>query len=472
MTGYRGTISSGRTARPGRGAAKAKPKHRRWSKKRIAFFVALPFLLLFLWLGLKFGFNAARIFGGNFFSIFTTTQLKGEDTGRVNFLLAGNSADDKGHNGANLTDSIMIFSLDTKNNKGFLLSIPRDLYVNIDGYGYAKINEAYVAGQQEHFSEPGYPNGGMGLLEKTIDDNLGIKTQYYALVNYSALRDAVNAVGGVDFTVKSDNPRGLYDPSTDWTTHGPLVDLSNGTHHLNGEQALDLARARGDAPGSYGYGNSDFTRTQNQRQLLVALKSKVFTTGVLANPVKLSNLFDTLGRNVRTDMKLSEVRRLYDLMKKVDNQKIKSYGLNDLNGKNYLASYRTTRGESALIPAAGLDNFSQIKQALRRLMSSSKIAQESANVVVLNGTDTYGLAGKNEATLASHNITVAAIGDASSTASRTYIINVAGSTMPATLKVLKSIYGTHVVTSNPYKARFQDADFIVVLGDDKVASVQ
>lgn len=475
MSSYRGGLSPAIPGTlPGRGAARGKKRQKRWhwTKKRVFFIVLLPFLLILLWLGFKFGFNAARIFKGNFFSIFSTTQLRGEETGRVNFLLAGNSADDKGHNGANLTDSIMIFSLDTRNHRGFLLSVPRDLYVNIDGYGYAKINEAYVAGQQEHFNQPGYPKGGMGLLEKTINDNLGVKTQYYALVNYAALRDAVNAVGGVNFTVQSENPHGLYDPSIDWTTHGPLVDLSNGTHHLNGEQALDLARARGDAPGSYGYANSDFTRTENQRKLLVALKSKVVSTGVLANPVKLSKLFDSLGRNVRTDMQLGEVRRLYDLMKDVNNNQIKSYGLNDLNGKNYLSSYRTPRGESALVPAAGLDDFSQIKQALRRLMSTNKVAREAANVVVLNGTDTYGLAGRNETTLENRNITVAAIGDASSPAHTSYIINAAGTTKPATLKALKRLYGSHVVTANPYKNRFQNADFIIVVGDDKVASVQ
>jgi LCP family protein required for cell wall assembly len=312
----------------------------------------------------------------------------------------------------------------------------------------------------------------MGLLEKTINDTIGVRTQYYALINYAALRDAVNAVGGVDFTVKSTDPRGLYDGNIDWVTHGPLVRLSNGRHHLNGEQALDLSRARGDPPApSYGFANSDFTRAQNQRQLLIALKGKVLSAGTLANPIKVSSLFDSLGRNVTTDMELSEARRFIDLIKKDDDNQIKSYGLNDINGKNYLMSYRTLGGESALVPAAGLDDFSEIQQVLHKLMSTNKVSLESANVVVLNGTDVYGLAGKNETMLENRNISVSAVADARAPATKTYIINVAGKSKPATLRELKNLYGTKVTKSNPYKGKYQHADFIVVLGNDRVASL-
>jgi LCP family protein required for cell wall assembly len=470
MSPYRnGTLSLASTLEPTVSSPKKKRRKWHWTKKRIIFACLLPFLLIGLWLGIKFGFNAARIFNGNLFNVFTTTRLKGEDQGRVNILLAGNSADDVGHDGGELTDSIMILSLDTKNNKAFILSVPRDLYVPIQDNGSAKINTAYVYGKQQKFNESGYPKGGMGLLEKTIQSNLGITTHYYALINYSALRDAVNAVGGVPVTINSGSACGLYDPSIDWTTHGPLVDLSNGTHTLSGQQALNLARARGDARGSCGYAKSDYMRTQNQRMLLLSLKNKVFTTGVLANPIKLSKLFDSLGRNVKTDMQLSEVRRLNDLIKGVDNGKIKSYGLEDINGKSYLTSYRTASGQSALVPTAGVDNFSEIKSVLRRLMSTNKVAQEEAKVVLLNGTDTYGLAMKNKSLLENRNITVTNVADATTTASSTYIISTANTSKTATLAALKTLYGTRVTTANPYATLYKDADFIVVLGQDQVA---
>jgi LCP family protein required for cell wall assembly len=473
MSPYRnGSLSLATTMDPPKHVRHKKPRKWHWTKKRIAFACLLPFLLIGLWLGIKFGFNAARIFNGNLFNVFTTTRLKGEDQGRVNILLAGNSADDVGHNGGELTDSIMILSLDTKNHKAFLLSIPRDLYVPIQNNGSTKINSAYVYGKQQNFKEAGYPDGGMGLLEKTIKTNLGVTTHYYALINYAALRDAVNAVGGVKVNIDSGSACGLYDPSIDWTTHGPLVDLTNGAHTLNGQQALGLARARGDARGSCGYAKSDFTRTENQRMLLLALKNKVFSTGVLTNPIKISKLFDSLGKNVKADMQLSEVRRLNDLLKDVDNGKIKSYGLDDINGKNYLMNYRTPGGQSALVPAAGVDDFTEIKQALRRLMSTNKVVQEEANVVVLNGTEQYGLAGKNRTLLEDHNIIVTTIADAATNSQSTYIITKSSTAKPATLKTLKALYGTHVTSSNPYATKYKDADFIIVLGQDKVATAQ
>jgi len=447
------------------------PKRRRKiiTKKRIALFVLALLLAGGIWFGVKAISNLQKVFHGNLFSILTTTKLRGEDTGRVNILLAGNSADDPGHNGANLTDSIMLVSIDVKDNTAFMLSIPRDLWVDIPGYGHAKINEAYVDGENGDFSDAGYPKGGMGLLEETVQQTFGVKPDYYALVNYDALKDSVNAVGGIDFTVNSSDPRGLYDPSIDWSTHGPLVKLTNGVHHLSGQQALDLARARGDAPGSYGFPRSDFDRTEHQREIIVDVKAKALSAGTLANPITLSNLFDTIGKNVRTDFTLGEVRRAADIIKGINDNSIQSVGLNDANGVNYLASYTSPAGQSALIPAAGIDDFSKIQAYISRLTTSNPIVKEGATVVVLNGTDMAGLAAKAQTTLTTKDINVTAIGDASAPLATTTIINASGGKKPATLELLKQLYGTQVTGSNPY-AGVYNADFIVVLGSDQLTA--
>jgi len=325
------------------------------------------------WVGWKFVDNAAHIFGWRgLFSLFWPSHLKGEDTGRVNILLAGNSADDPGHEGANLTDSIMLISINTKNDTAYMLSIPRDLYVNIPGNGYAKINEAYQDGNEQHFSQVGYPAGGMGLLEETVSQKFGVQIDYYALIDYSALKDAVNAVGGITVDIQSNDPRGLYDPSIDYATNGPLVNLTNGEHTLNGEQALDLARARGDAYGSYGFPLADFNRTQHQRQMLIALKDRTTSASVFANPIRMGELFDALGKHVQTDIPLGGVRRLYDFSNKIPNSKVQSAALNSatVNGQkdvDLLRSYLTSYGQDALIPAAGIDNYTQIDDYIQQL---------------------------------------------------------------------------------------------------------
>ncbi len=437
--------------------------------KRAVITLAIVMLLIGGFVAGKFIYNAHKLFGGSIFSVLSTTKLKGEDVGRVNILLAGNSADDPGHSGANLTDSIMIVSIDTRHNKAFLLSVPRDLWVKIDDSGHQKINEAYVTGKENGFNESGYPKDGMGQLEQVISQDMDIKINYYALIDYKALEQAVNAVGGVDITIKSNDPRGLYDPNIDYSTNGPLVRLSNGRHHLNGREALDLARARGDSYNSYGFAASDFDRTQHQRDMLVALKSKAVSPGVIANPDKLTKLSDAIGNNVKTDFKLPEVHRLYDLTKKISSRNIKSLSLNDANGKNLLMSYSAPGGQSALIPAAGIDNFYEIQSFINRQISSNPVVQEAAKVVVLNGTNKDGLATQAKKKLASGSVIVTQVGDASGPHPTTSIIDVSGGKKHATRSLLVKTFGNHVTTTNPY-AGIYDADFIVVLGDDRSSS--
>lgn len=329
----------------------------RWKKALKGFAIVLIALILGSagYLGYKFW----RDFGwGDIESLFDSTKLKGENVGRVNILLAGYSADDPGHEGADLTDSVMLVSIDTKNNKAYMLSIPRDLYVNIPGNGYGKINQAYEEGEADNFSAPGYPSGGMGLLEETVSQKFNVPIDYYALIDYTAFRDAVNAVGGIRIDIQSPDPRGLYDPNTN-------VNLPNGWVTLNGQQALNLARARGDGYGSYGFPQADFDRTLHQRQMLLAIEAKATTAGVLANPIKVGELFDAIGKNVKTDFNTADARRLDEIMKKIPQSHIASAALNAANydgqkNVDLLQSYETYNGEDALIPASGIDDYAQI----------------------------------------------------------------------------------------------------------------
>ncbi len=466
---YNGENVNGRTrlsAKPGARQGRFRRIFKRPTLKRALVTLAIIVALIAAFIGAKFLYNAWKLFGTSLFGALHTTHLRGENRGRVNILLAGNSADDPGHNGGTLTDSIMIVSIDTRHNTAFLMSIPRDLWVNIPGGGHQKINAAYSVGQADNFNEAGYPKGGMGLLEKVVEQNFDMPVDYYALVNYSALRESVNAVGGVNFNVRSTDPRGLYDPSIDYRTHGPLVNLTNGTHKLNGEQALDLARARGDAYGSYGFGNSDFQRTQDQRELLISLKNKAFTPGVIGNPAKLTSLFDAVGRNVKTDFKLPEVHRLYDLTKKINSRNIKSLSLSDANGKNLLQSYTTADGESALIPAAGIDDFSAIQAFVHQQTSSNPVVRENASVVVLNATGMNGLASQERTKLRVKDLNVTDIGDALSDKATTTIIDNSHGKKSATHQQLKQLFGDHFTNTNPYANKY-DADFIILLGTDQ-----
>ncbi|HSX16300.1 MAG TPA: LCP family protein [Candidatus Saccharimonadales bacterium] len=413
------------------------------------------------WFGYRFYRDISKLTGNSnplsLLGAFVPAPLQ-NDEGRVNILVAANSADDPGHNGGNLTDSIMVLSVNTKNNTALMLSIPRDLWVNIPGSGHAKINSAFT-------------HGGMNTLQEVVQDSLGLTIHYTALVNYGAFRDLVDAVGGITITIKSGDSRGIYDPSLDYTTRHccALAKYPNGPANLNGHQALDLARARGDAYGSYGYDQADFTRTMYQRKMLLAVKDKSSQSSVIANPFKVASLVDAVGNNVKTDLKVNEIETLYTYMKKIDDSKVDSYNLNTLKGQNttMLANYATPDGQSALIPAAGIDDFTDIQKQLNKVFTADPVSKEGATTVVLNGTSTSGLALAQENKLIGKGMTVA-IGDAPVGQPATTIIDNSNGEMPNTLAYLKQQYKATVVTNASLTRTYYAADFIVILGESSV----
>jgi LCP family protein required for cell wall assembly len=329
------------------------PRKRSWLK-RLVLLVVVAILALAVIIGVWDARNISsasqKMFGsGNLFSLLNSFGLKGADSGRVNLLLIGYSIDDPGHPAATLTDSILLLSMSTTSKTGYMLSIPRDLYVNIPGYGYAKINEAYN-------------HGGVKTLEQIVANNFQVSIDYYALINYASVRDTVNALGGINLNIQSQDPRGLYDPNISPVDGGPLR-LPNGPQTISGQTALNLTRARGDAYDSYGFAQADFDRTQHQRQVLTAIKDKLNWKLVL-NPRQNSQILNAVASNVKTDIQASEARPLFGLFNSIPSASLQSLNLRSLNNINYLSSYTTLYGQSALVPAAGLSDYSQIINGL------------------------------------------------------------------------------------------------------------
>jgi anionic cell wall polymer biosynthesis LytR-Cps2A-Psr (LCP) family protein len=166
-------------------------------------------------------------------------------------------------------------------------------------------------------------------------------------------------VGGITVDINSPDPRGLYDPNISTVDGGPLK-LANGKQKLDGQTALNLARARGDSYYAYGFPQADFDRTAHQRQMLLALKSKAVGWGTILNPLRAGHLFDGMANNVKTDLDTGNVLPLFSAFNKVP--ELKSESLRVLEGTNYLTDYG-----GALIPQAGIADYSQIQSAIDQL---------------------------------------------------------------------------------------------------------
>lgn len=157
------------------------------------------------------------------------------------------------------TDTIVIGKIDVASPRVNLISIPRDLLVDIPGYGRDRINTAYVYGEQ--FKEP---DGGIGLLRRTIQKNFGVSVDHFGLVDFQCFRTAVDSLGGVYLNV----PRAIVDTQFPTDDYGyKIVKFDTGYQRMDGERALEYARTR--------HSDSDFQRIQRQQLIMAALRDQV-----------------------------------------------------------------------------------------------------------------------------------------------------------------------------------------------------
>jgi len=449
-----------------------KPKRRRrfrLSKKKIALFVVALFLVTGLYFGVKILLNSSRVFSGNIFDLLGQgAVLKADENGRTNILVFGTSEDDPSHEntGGNLTDSIMIVSLDQKNKNAAMISVPRDLWVKYGGgcsNGYeGKINALYQCG-----AEDGSEADGANKLMDVVSESFGLEMHYYAHVNYTVVRDTVNAVGGVDITIDSDDPRGILDRNFDWACRYQCyyVKWPNGPAHLDGDHALALARAR-NAAGGYGLGGGNFDREQYQQKIIVALKKKAASAGTLANPVAVSNILDALGNNVRTSFSASEVKTLINLANEMPDESIKSISLVETG--HAVVTTGNINGQSTVVPKAGNYDFSEVQSYIRsKLPKAGGEMGETAKVVVLNGSDLSGLAGKKAAELEEAGIEDVSTGDTPTSAAYGDFVwyDLSEGKAPKTLTKLKTILGKEAAGTALPTGVQSDADFVIIVGN-------
>ena len=438
------------------------------TKKRIAMIVLVIALLFGLYFGIKVFMTSSKLFSGSIFDLLGGgTALKTDQYGRSNILVFGTSEDDPAHKdaGADLTDSIMIISVDQKAKNAVMISVPRDLWVKygeacMSGYE-GKINVVYECG-----ADGGNEPAGAKKLMETVGESFGVDIQYYAHVNYTVVRDTVNAVGGVTVQIDSDDPRGILDRNFDWQCKFKCyyVKWPNGPAHLNGDQALALARAR-NAAGGYGLGGGNFDREQYQQKIIMALKDKAASAGTLANPVAVSGILDALGDNVRTNFSAGEVKTLISLAGDIPSASIKRVSLVE-PGKAVLTT-GNVGGQSVVRPVAGIYDFEQVQRFVRQKLTVSHTNSEEPSIEVLNGSDYGGLAVKKAAELEAAGFTNVSTGDTETdSAYGDYVwYDLSGGKKPKALTKLKSILGSSPSGTVLPGGVQSDADFVIIVGN-------
>ena len=223
------------------------------------------------------------------------------DDERVTVLLVG--VDRSPSRTTNLTDTMIVASLDPVGGTVSMVSVPRDLVDvplgNGDQFG-PKLN-SLVEYAESHPDE--FPDGGLATLRRAIGALLGVEIHYQAEINLNGFRRMVDAVGGVEVEVE----RPIDDPSYNG---GSGFSIDAGRHHLDGATALAYVRSR------KGLGESDFTRAIRQQQILVALREAVTTDGSLL--WELPALLRAVGSTIRTDVPYARLPRLAAIADEID----------------------------------------------------------------------------------------------------------------------------------------------------------
>ena len=388
-------------------------------------------------------------------------QLKGEGDGRINVLLLGIGG--PGHDGPDLTDTILLASIDPVNNKVALLSIPRDLWVKIPGNGSQKINAAYPDGKSESRAKSlsGKEQDGLSLLDQTLEPVIGIPIHYHVVVDFEAFKDVVNNLGGVTFNV----PEQLYDPTIAWENHWNPVIARAGLQTMYGQQALLYARSRETS--------SDFARAQRQRQLLLAIKSKVLSLGTFSNPVKVSGLLNSLSNNVYTDFSLNDITRLYQIGSKIGGNNITSLDL--VTPPHAYLTTGNVNGLSVVEPKAGITDYSDVQNYVRNALRDGFLAKENASLAVYNATDVAGMAGTKANLLKSYGYSITTVTNTAKTTNpaKTVVVDLTKGKDKYTRHYLEERFDVTATSSVPSSAGITPpagTDFVIILGEDAATS--
>jgi LCP family protein required for cell wall assembly len=381
------------------------------------------------------------------------TPIPWDGANRVTILIMGLDYRDWEGEGPSRTDTMMLISMDPVSRTAGMLSIPRDLWVNVPGFDYGKINTAYYLGELYNL-----PGGGPGLAVQTVEELLGIDINYYAQIDFSAFENFIDEIGGVNVDVP-------YELTVDPIGPSNTVTLPQGVQHLDGPTALAYARNRD----TYG---ADFDRAARQQQVVMAVFDQITSLGTL--PKLIANaptIYNNLRYGIHTNLNLKQTISLAWTASQIPRENIK---------QGVIGPNETTRSFSA----DGLDILLPDMDAIRAVRdkvfsTTSGVAPvatvyisnpeelrkaEAATVSVLNATTTAGLASQTSDYLRNNGINVTETGNADEKSDTTVIIDYTGK--PYTVQYLVQLLN---IQPNSIFSRYDPSsqtDIAILLGTD------
>jgi polyisoprenyl-teichoic acid--peptidoglycan teichoic acid transferase len=374
---------------------------------------------------------------------------------RVTVLVMGlDYRDTDVNDGPSRTDTMMLVSYDPLSQNVGILSIPRDLWVEIPGFGFDKINKAYFDAESYRL-----PGGGPALAMQTVQNLLGVPIDYYAVLDFGSFMTFIDEIGGIDVDVQEEELR--IDP----VGPGNTIRLHRGRHHLNGAAALAYARSRSSEGG-------DFDRARRQQEVIFAVRDKILSLENLPLLIaKAPNLWNTAMGGVRTNLTIDDILSLGWSAKSVARENIR----NGTIGPDQLQSIQRIDELDVLIP--DLEKVRALRDTIFTSAGSpgpvTPVAnpadlapKEGAKIEILNGSGVPGLAGATKDYLVRMGLPEAniSVGDAAGYYPSTTIIDFSG--MPYTVRFLVELMRIAPGNNLSQVSLQQGVDVQLILGGD------
>ncbi len=261
---------------------------------------------------------------------------------QLNVLILGIRGEDDLQDGGLLTDTMLIASINKKTGRNVLISIPRDLYINMLGV-HGKINSAYEHGYQQR--------QGIPIASEIVSRITHLYINKAIVFDFKAFGTIIDTLGGIDVT--------LAQPFQETQQWGYTFSLPAGKNHLNGEQALYYARSR--------FSSSDFDRTRRQQQIIQAIKEKAAALGLLSSSSKVLDLFTSLKDHIKTNFQVWDIQDGFSLVTVLSNNKPQQY---QITTDNYLLQTKTPQGEYILLPKS--HDYKDIQQFIEKITTSGE----------------------------------------------------------------------------------------------------
>lgn len=358
-------------------------------------------------------------------------RLAGESRDRINFLLLGIGG--AGHEGPYLTDTIMVASLKPSTAEVALISLPRDLLVEVASGQWQKINQVYALGKVQK-------NDGAKIITDVIEKNFDLNINYYAIIDFAGFEKFIDDLGGIEINVERSFIDNQY-PTENFST--TTIAFATGPQIMDGQTALIFARSRHGT----NFEGSDFARSKRQQLILQAVRDKVLSLTTLFSPTRISSIFNLLENHLETNLSVWQALKLSQLAQNIADENIYRLVLDD-SPTGFLEASLTGDGAYILQPKNG--DYEKLQQLVNNVFDFGKLKDEAAKIEVQNGTPTPGLAYFTFVYLQKLNYNIVKFGNAlTQDYQRTIIYDFTDGQKKETLKCLKEELGAYVAKTIP-----------------------